>query len=72
MKQIRCPNCKKVITSLRLAEGGTMFYDCDILDNGELNYEQDEFESNGYSEYFCPECNETIGLDDRKKEGVKV
>jgi len=64
-------NCEKLEDiEIGYVESGWMWYGVDLDENGELVYEQDEFENYEFGEYWCLTCN--VPLDIQSEEEVKA
>ncbi|MDD5354942.1 MAG: hypothetical protein PHY56_00135 [Candidatus Omnitrophica bacterium] len=57
-----CPHCKKDLKEVGIKNGvsGNRFYDMNLDKDGDISYEQDEFDSSGESWYNCGDCGDTI------------
>jgi len=63
-------NCKSLDdVEIGYVESGWMWYGVYLDENGELVYEQDEFENYEFGEYWCLTCR--VPLDFTTEEEVK-
>ena len=65
-----CPKCKENVEFLKQVDSG--IEKCHIFFNKKkdyLDWEQEEFESDGIVRlFYCPECNEELDFDEQQAE----
>ena len=75
METIKCPTCGKKITrdDLHYSQKGTTFYNLVFDKNGEVEYQQEEFEATDEGEFYHGDCGgEALTVEQLKKLGVKI
>lgn len=70
MSKIICPECGEEITNrIRAFQSGNQIYAVRIQ-NGDVEYENDEFESMGGLEFYCGNCSKTIAMNEKDLLGL--
>jgi hypothetical protein len=65
--KMNCLKCNKDLkeTGIGYAEKGTMLYNLSLDSQGDLQWEQENFENGGEGEFYCVTCGSKIeGLDE--------
>jgi uncharacterized protein YlaI len=61
---VKCPKCKKEISSLTEERHQPSYYDVSLDKDGDLDYQFRDDGNGGTSQFFCPECDKFITEDE--------